>query len=471
MVRLRLQILSLACIVLVYCASNTVHSFEVLSWFNRPDPGDRAPVKLSAQNDKFGDNGIQDEYQRWTKHSRKNDPSSLHAHHEHLLLQRFNISAQMLEFLTDWGVSIEAGTKIPSTVEEVVSQAFAAVAGSIYKKQKMDPNVAVNARSKSIFTQRPVRRQLDAGRIGIEMDGVECLFPNGTSISKSCAIRIVSLQLAVKLAMSRAWVEFFKQESLEEGQPPPIIAVYLNSVNEALAARHELNLILKEKDTKNLNQDSIKIHTIGDNIPFEMLRPSGQRRRYGGFKDGFVDATRGIIVVVQPTDFNVEQRPPRPAIGALSAFQQLVAQAAIEEIAVTVVSPRFTTYKSDVGWDQSLYQKASPYGGTEPPPGPTPWVMRDFTPPAYSWIGDVLQFPRPRTPRGSSEHTSVLSRIAMTQSIMDYGHSWHIFAAREGVKGSRSPSIPTEYFYLLSTQAASGRPTTGFISKILENSK
>jgi hypothetical protein len=243
------------------------------------------------------------------------------------------------------------------------------------------------------------------------------------------------------------------------------VVVCFNTIKQALVACQELKK-LKEEDLSPA-YDNIKIQCLADGIPREMRIDRNQRRRYRGLSDGYVSVARGLFMIVQPTDYNAEYLPPGPAVGAVNNFQQIVAQASIEELPTIALSPRFLSNDSPFGggWDQSGYQKSAIYGGIEPPKGPTPWIMRDFTPPVYCWIGNAFTLGQP--PRMDQEQSQChLSRVLLTQSVMDEGHSWHIFAAKECAHDRRK--APTSFVYLASTRSASGRPNRDLIGKILD---
>lgn len=386
------------------------------------------------------------------------------------------------DYREEWGVTFEESVPdFPNTVELVVDGAFHAIAGTIYNQQKMDPNVASNARSTNIFTRRPVRNPADTGRIGVEMDGTEFLFPEESSSSSSSrsssrrnylssgrAIRRVALMLAGKLSSKDSWEEYENDtEQVSSSDDDRPVLVCFNTIKQALAASQELKILEAEKQVPAAVYDNIRIQCLSDGIPLDMKLNRTQRRRYRGLSDGYVNVDRGLIIIVQPTDFNAEYSPPGPSVGAVSNFQKVVAQATIEELPVVALSPRFLS--NDIpfgGWDQSGYQKSAIYGGIEPPKGPTPWIMRDFFPPVYCWIGNAFTLRKPPRMNDPEVERCHLSRVVVTQSIMDEGHSWHIFAAKDCSHGHRK--TPTSFLYLVSTRSASGRPTRELISKILE---
>ena len=385
------------------------------------------------------------------------------------------------DYRSEWGVSHEAETSFPCTVETVVDHAFLAIAGTLNNKQAMDPNQASNARSKSIFDYRPTRSERDAGRIGVEIDGASYLFQNHHLVSPERALRRVALLLAAKLSMESSWAGFENQDGLKKtrqqnkNRSSRPVAVYFNTIKQALAASQEIQLLKRAEAMENRDGheaqsfDNVKIQYLSDGIPEEMLLDRSQRRRYRGLTVGYVDPTRGLILIVQPTDYNSEYRPPGPAVGAVGSFQRLVAQASVEELPVVTISPRFLSNDAPFdGWDQSGYQKSAIYGGKEPPKGPTPWVMRDFTPPVFCWVANAMSLRRPK-PEGSSDADGggYFSRVALMQSIMDVGHCWNIFAVKECLDGKEQRQ--TKYHYLASTQSASGRPTKELIRKLLND--
>jgi hypothetical protein len=123
---------------------------------------------------------------------------------------------------------------------------------------------------------------------------------------------------------------------------------------------------------------------------------------------------------------------------------------------------------------------------TKPPKGPTPWILRDFIPPVFSWIGSSIEFTK-RPPWSqiqqtiASDHPTVcgvsyLSRVAMTQSVMESGHPWHIYAVENIYSFSSSKSkknigqtsdLETNYHYVASTRPKAGRPSKRIILDIL----
>jgi hypothetical protein len=380
------------------------------------------------------------------------------------------------DYRNEWGVSRDKPQDFPDTAQAVVEQAFLAIAGTIYKTHRLDPRIASNAVSRSIFDHRPTRKERDAGRMGIEIDGAQHLFPNN-KLSSERATRRLSLMLAAKLSVNSSWKDYEDDNEVARNSKAPKapshrpVVVYFTTINEALMASQELKLLRLDESktkTKKTAYNKVKIQCLGDDIPKSMCLDPSERRRYRGLSDGHVNATQGIIIISTPTDYNSEYIPPGPVIGTVAAFQRLVAQASIQELPTIAVSPRFLSNDTPFyGLDQSGYQQSSAYGGIEPPKGPTPWVMRDFTPPLFCWVGNALSLsvPRHRGIEHADEVSCCLSRVALTQSIMDDDHAWHLFSATECHHGS--VRLPTSYGYLASTRSANGRPTKDLIKKIL----
>jgi hypothetical protein len=141
------------------------------------------------------------------------------------------------------------------------------------------------------------------------------------------------------------------------------------------------------------------------------------------------------------------------------------------------------------GFEQSGFQKSSTYGGIEPPVGPTSWLLRDLVPPIYVWVGCAnALFQRKGTPQlsmrsvaalfhehehdGSSSRNdsgtatyTLYTRIALVQSAMDAGHSWHMFAVKEHVSESL---VKSTTHYIGSSIASRGRPCSLIMKDVFE---
>lgn len=104
----------------------------------------------------------------------------------------------------------------------------------------------------------------------------------------------------------------------------------------------------------------------------------------------------------------------------------------------------------------------------------------------FSWIGSSIELTkRPRWSQiqqtiASDQPTvsgiSYLSRVAMTQSIMESGHPWHIYAVENIYSVSsksnkevlgQSHDLETNYHYVASTRPKAGRPSKKIILDIL----
>ena len=343
--------------------------------------------------------------------------------------------------LEEWGVSKEeeiTDQRFPYTPDAVIDHAFQAIAGTLYQTKKMEPSIASNAVSQSIFDYRPTRKERDSGRMGVEFDGAQHLFPGNNNMSPERATRRLSLMLAAKLSMDSSWEEFEKESKDDDNDDIRTspqkdtrrpVAVYFNTIKQALMASREMQSLkraeLGEDCAEGLasSYDHVSIQCLGDKIPKALRRDRSERRRYGGLTQGYVNVTHGFVLIVQPTDYNNEYRPPGPAVGSIGSFQQLAAQASIEEVATVAISPRYLSNNNQFeGWDQSGYQQSSTYGGVEPPKGPTPWIMRDFSPPVYCWVGNAVSLRISRDREIDKNGGCFLSRVALMQTVMDKGH-------------------------------------------------
>jgi len=291
-------------------------------------------------------------------------------------------------------------------------------------------------------------------RIGLQIEGLEYLQhpPSGSSgaILRSrhgsrsreyAAMRHLALLLAGKLS-SFASVPLpndsvndnvNNDSSLSSNKKLMPISIYWNTVKQALVASQEL-LFLKriEKHQQNTNNpqtsvyDRIQIRCLmGDHpmIPPDMLlqdqsihrrgtkqQPSRQQRNHAKNQNQ-LRRQRGIILVMQPTDYNDLYEPPGPAINVWTALQELVASAAVEDLPVVCVSPR---YLLDT---------------------PAPWVLRDFASPVLSWTVRVDEQPV------AVWHSATASTTAKTElaSTGAEDSRWHVF----GVNGNdRLRSFP-----------------------------
>lgn len=397
----------------------------------------------------------------------------------------------------DWGIhqqdkspdqSNDPVPPLPDTLELVANQANDAIIFSLLEEHsepfsdRIDPHILNNLWAGDRFWQhrRPVRKAADRGRIGIEIDGIlPSLLAPTRRMTRSSTIRSVSLLLAGKLAVHPEWTI---NNQIEEQQDSIPILIYFNTIKQALWASHELSQLKQMHVSAEVNPyDSVSILALGDEggLPSKMIAHTKQdnsRKKARPYRDGSVDPSRGIVIVVEPSDFHQEYKPPGPSIGAVERLQKLASQTALVGLPMVVISPRFA--QSATGWDQSGYTQSATFGGLEPPRGPTPWILRDFVPPVYSWVGKVVGLAgaqRDSSPAGQNllsdddevgeersgagSHYCYLN-ISMTQSVLHRQRAWHIYGVRT-LNGESPPGMTPKHHseYLASTQSSAGRPT------------
>jgi len=201
--------------------------------------------------------------------------------------------------------------------------------------------------------------------------------------------------------------------------------------------------------------------------------------------DGVVYPSNGMIVIVGPSDADLwggERRdgndsryvvPPVPR--TVGSMQRLLARSSVEGVPTVVISPRITertaSNKGRGGFDQSRYQMSGTYGGAEPPTE-TPWILRDLIPPVFSWVGcaSVVEGGgnNDDSRNISGAQRSSLSRVALTQTVMESGHPWHVFVTKQ--EGESDYEIREgNYRCVASTKTSSGRPTKGIIQDIVDH--
>lgn len=290
----------------------------------------------------------------------------------------------------EWGLekNDKAKGSAPMTATSVVNESFDAIAGTLYDQQKLDPAIASNAYSRAIFDDRPLRSTSSAGRIGIEIDGAQHLFPDVHRLSRNRATRRVALMLAAKMASSSSWSTYEKGSSITDFRP---IVMCFSTLNEALLASREMQSLLRACSSTRQRKafDHVVIQSLSDDLPKILLSES--EKKYRHLSKLRVSPLRGLVLVVQPTDFNAESTPPAPSLHTLTNFQRMVACAYLQQIPVVALSPRFSTDARNDPSDcnagnQNSFQRAGYYGGQEPPKSPSPWVLRDFFPPSYCWV-------------------------------------------------------------------------------------
>ena len=266
------------------------------------------------------------------------------------------------------------------TPVEVANDVFDVIAGTLYNKQKLDPSIASNAESNSLYSYRPTRSTSAEGRIGIELDGAEFLFRS--RISPGRAQRIFSLILAAKLSQDFSWNEYEDQDHKTDSFRP--VALSFNTMKEALLARREMQSLQRNCRTEIERNafDHIIIQTLSDGLPEDLFIPKSSKRKFGRLRNLAVNPKKGLMLVVQPTDFNHDFDPARPSLNSLNDLQKLTTCALIQQTPIVVISPRFLSYGQGEAPDDEIYhsgfQQVSDYGGREPARGPVPFILQDL---------------------------------------------------------------------------------------------
>lgn len=408
-----------------------------------------------------------------------------------------------------WGVeNLPSRSHFPSTFDELADDVFHAISGTISGTQRPDPNIASNAMHQSVLDYRPThpfasskrrwsnnkddnnedvtvtKSDVYPARMGVEIGGA--LYLSEGLINEGQAMRILSLQIAKRLSI----LPWNMTESTGR-RPARSVAVYFNSVEQCLLASRELSRLMTNDRENNANQDwfdNIQINCLGqDPLPLSMAKEKGRER---------------LILIVKPTDYDEDesryQQQPRIQANVVDKLQSLLFQASAASISAVVLSPRLSElpplqqatqmYKrtGPSGFEQSGFQKSSTYGGVEPPVGPTSWLLRDLVPPIYVWVGCanalfqrkahmslrsvaalLREHEQDRSSRGNdSENTyTFYSRIALVQSAMDAGHSWHMFAVKEHFSESL---VKNTAYYIGSSIVSRGRPSSRIMNDVFE---
>lgn len=390
-----------------------------------------------------------------------------------------------------WGVDFnvpDPAPIFPSTADAVAEGAFQSISAVLLGEERPDPAVVSNARRKSQVDYRPTVGR-DRERLGVEIAGARHLLKEtdtpplpvpvydnmGRPVRASLedvegrAIRRVSLMLASKLG------------KLTETSP---ILVYFNTIQQTLMASRELSLLKLEDQS--LDYDNIRVLCLEEGLPEDIRKQCEERMRKNRktpLTSG-ADPSKGMVVLVQPSDVNTEYRPPANAYGKVMSVQTLLAQASIASFPVVVVSPRLTEqhaiYQRETGRTSARwnYQETATYGGSEPPtpPGSTPWLSADWAAPVFVWIASALDIAKrnsaasllhrmeleDRDP-GKFSSFSYCSSVGLMQSVVEEARPWHMFAAVENYHSDTSET-ETKYQYMGSTNSSSGRPS----SKVME---
>jgi len=393
-----------------------------------------------------------------------------------------------------WGVDFgvpDPAPIFPSTIEDVAEGAFQSISAVLLGNERPDPAVVSNARRKSQNDYRPTVGR-DRERLGIEIAGARHLMKEsdtpplpvpvcdnmGRPVRASLedvegrAIRRVSLMLASKLG-----------KLTDEASP---ILIYFNTIQQTLMASRELSL-LKAED-RPLEYDKIRVLCLEEGLPKDIKDQCKDRIRKSQkvpFTSG-AGASRGMVILVQPSDVNTEYRPPANAYDKVMSVQAVLAQASIASFPVVVVSPRLTqqhdVYQRETGrtparWN---YQETATYGGSEPPtpPASTPWLSADWAAPVFVWIASALDIAK-KNSAASLLHRmeledkdpekfssfSYCSSVGLMQSVLEEARPWHMFAA---VENCHSDTLETEtkYQYMGSTKSSSGRPSSTVLAQV-----
>jgi hypothetical protein len=450
--------------------------------------------------------------------------------------------------------------EFPDTIRAVVQAAAATVCAALCHEQETPEKgkIAQNQTSKS--HQQPQqhgipREYIISGRIGIELDfgggHDESGTTHNTAHDEAATVRYAALVLASRLAQSSTWQPYESSTTTTTTTtttrvetPPHLrpIAVYFNTVQQALAASQQL-LHLKRVEWHRQSTDSspttstttsrpatiydsilIRCLCQGDSIPKQMMRPENEEmentnatipgetfigndegkrlyRKAVSSSSSRVNPALGLLLIVQPTDYNTDFVPPGPVLSAAHALQTLSMRASLEQLGVVVLSPRFVNYPATeedctnrpvvsshgTGWDEqrrrrspssllenAKFAQSSSFAGLEPPRGATPWILRDYWPPIFTWVAHSL-------PLESSMSTSTTSRrrsletslddtathLVLWQSILHPDTAWHMFAVSAPSAESRSRSSSgARARYIASTQNAAGRPTRDILHRL-----
>lgn len=315
-----------------------------------------------------------------------------------------------------WGVSqnpTETRIPFPVSLDELAKSICATIREELLPREKSDasrydPHVLHNVlHGDTILHRRPSRsHENDRQRMGIEVEGED--------------MTLVALKTAHELCRSEEEVA---------------VAIYFSSLKEALIASKVFQLLQSRyvTDTNETSAcDRIEINVLHrtSGLPNRLLqrqketarkRKNKQQQRPNNTNQ---PERRGYVIIVQPVGMLLE------------GLQRIVARATLHSLPVILLSPRMNHFTL-TPWDQSGFQQSAYYGGSEPPRGPTPWLMRDFTPPILSWI---------RT-----------TDFCLWQTIRHRNHCWDIFARTRG-----------DFLYLASTQKAAGRPTAWLVDRLFE---
>jgi hypothetical protein len=355
-------------------------------------------------------------------------------------------------------------------------------------------------------------------RIGIEFDGFPATSTSKADDKEGRAVRRFSLLLALQLSefdwSGGGKEEAATPEATEGGalrrtsRTRTPVAVYANTIQQSLATSRELRGVLMRmiQQTKSASQRqhhweklpaiTIRCLTQDPTLPPCMLKPASSDEKPAppskrsrsrsprsvhpaNNSSGSAPDLRGIALVVSPADYASEDRPPGPTLGSALALQRLCVRASLEgdAVAVVVVSPRFVKKNGLRGGRQQ------DDGNEELPSSSShqPWILRDFFPPAYSYVAipslrrtvEIDSSSSSASPQelGAAARGRLSSILVMTQSRGEdhdsarssgptatagasnrSGATWHMFE-RYCYRGGRQASGTRAYEYLASASA------------------
>jgi len=246
--------------------------------------------------------------------------------------------------------------------------------------------------------------------------------------------------------------------------------------------------------------DNIRICCLGqDNIPKDMIRHTGYKHNQPGdakgsrtklrrktnstvlkrteLYNGDTDANLGIVLIVRPSERDGNDSLPVHE-SSLNALQCLSAVASVSHIPLVLLSPRlqYDDFGSTGMMDSSGYEHCSTYGGLEPPKS-VPWILRDFTPPAYTWVGSAQRMQKNQRRRQQHKQGESNVRVGLTQSVMYSGHPWNFFAinndedsfstTKRDKNGSKDGNCNNNSQYIGSTWVTCGRPSEDIVDAVL----
>ena len=405
----------------------------------------------------------------------------------------------------------------PSTVEQVAESAVRAIQQATMEQKKTEGRISIEVDGARYLMSATVKTTGKQQQQQQQQKQQRYVGGNGAG-----ALRRLALIMAQKLAVlpynqNGDHNDDHVNDDNHSNTPRVPVTVYFNTIKQTMLAAYEYRDLstthaLQTKTTtttaktnnQNNNNNNVTILTLGQDLPQSMSAPTTLRtnprnkkkrsnQNHSSNNNDHDHYNRGYVLVVQPTDYNDEHQPPGPSIGTMEALQRLTARASIMGFTVILIAPRFLaspyyppTTAMLPSWqqtgggrnqqnddDQPPREYAAAFGGLEPARQPSPWFLRDFTPPVWSWIGQGLSLAPPPLSSSSSQSLRRYTRVALLQS--ELGGPWHVFGARQErlTHGSSSTNQSTmqsgpfvSYDYLASTKPSAGRPTRQIMQDI-----